>query len=75
MFPRSAHPVAVGNVVTRTAHVSAEIADIAPDTHEDHVGTPVFAHEADPHASAITVDPEPHDRTRGRRHRAAGRSR
>jgi 2-isopropylmalate synthase len=36
----------------------AEIANIAPDTHQAYVGTSAFAHKAGLHASAIKVDPE-----------------
>ncbi len=44
--------------LTRTSHVLAEIANIAPDTHQAYVGTSAFAHKAGLHASAIKVDPE-----------------
>jgi len=36
--------------LTRTSHVLAEIADIAPDTHQAYVGTSAFAHKAGLHA-------------------------
>jgi 2-isopropylmalate synthase len=36
----------------------AEIANIAPDTHQAYVGMSAFAHKAGLHASAIKVDPE-----------------
>jgi 2-isopropylmalate synthase len=36
----------------------AEIANIAPHTHQAYVGTSAFAHKAGLHASAIKVDPE-----------------
>ena len=36
----------------------AEIANIAPDTHQAYVGSSAFAHKAGLHASAIKVDPE-----------------
>lgn len=44
--------------MTRTSHTLAEIANIAPDTHQAYVGTSAFAHKAGLHASAIKVDPE-----------------
>jgi 2-isopropylmalate synthase len=44
--------------LTRTAHALAEIANIAPDTHQAYVGTSAFAHKAGLHASAIKVSPE-----------------
>ncbi|WP_281690554.1 citramalate synthase [Pseudonocardia thermophila] len=44
--------------LTRTAHALAEIANIAPDTHQPYVGASAFAHKAGLHASAIKVDPE-----------------
>jgi 2-isopropylmalate synthase len=44
--------------LTRTAHALAEIANLAPDTHQAYVGTSAFAHKAGLHASAIKVDPE-----------------
>ena len=44
--------------LTRTAHTLAEIANIAPDTHQPYVGASAFAHKAGLHASAIKVDPE-----------------
>jgi 2-isopropylmalate synthase len=44
--------------MTRTSHALAEIANIAPDTHQAYVGTSAFAHKAGLHASAIKVDPE-----------------
>ena len=40
------------------SHALAEIANIAPDTHQAYVGTSAFAHKAGLHASAIKVDPE-----------------
>ncbi len=39
------------------AHAIAEIANIAPDTHQAYVGSAAFAHKAGLHASAIKVDP------------------
>jgi 2-isopropylmalate synthase len=44
--------------LTRVSHAVAEIANIAPDTHQAYVGTSAFAHKAGLHASAIKVDPE-----------------
>ncbi|MGH3569197.1 MAG: citramalate synthase [Pseudonocardia sp.] len=44
--------------MTRTSHALAEIANIAPDTHQAYVGAAAFAHKAGLHASAIKVDPE-----------------
>jgi len=43
--------------MTRTSHALAEIANIAPDTHQAYVGESAFAHKAGLHASAIKVDP------------------
>ncbi|MBO0876442.1 MAG: citramalate synthase [Pseudonocardia sp.] len=43
--------------LTRTSHALAEIANIAPDTHQAYVGVSAFAHKAGLHASAIKVDP------------------
>ncbi|ATE56925.1 MULTISPECIES: citramalate synthase [Actinosynnema] len=47
---------AVGEL-TRVSHALAEIANIAPDTHQAYVGSSAFAHKAGLHASAIKVDP------------------
>jgi 2-isopropylmalate synthase len=44
--------------LTRASHALAEIANIAPDTHQAYVGASAFAHKAGLHASAIKVDPE-----------------
>jgi 2-isopropylmalate synthase len=44
--------------LTRVSHALAEIANIAPNTHQAYVGTSAFAHKAGLHASAIKVDPE-----------------
>ncbi len=44
--------------LTRTSHALAEIANLAPDTHQAYVGASAFAHKAGLHASAIKVDPE-----------------
>ena len=41
----------------RVSHAIAEIANIAPDTHQAYVGAAAFAHKAGLHASAIKVDP------------------
>ncbi|MFC5996676.1 citramalate synthase [Pseudonocardia hispaniensis] len=44
--------------LTRTSHALAEIANIAPDTHQAYVGASAFAHKAGLHASAIKVASE-----------------
>ncbi|GGS52173.1 citramalate synthase [Actinokineospora fastidiosa] len=44
--------------LTRVSHAVAEIANIAPDSHQAYVGSSAFAHKAGLHASAIKVDPE-----------------
>ncbi|GIG69151.1 citramalate synthase [Phytomonospora endophytica] len=44
--------------MTRVSHAIAEIANLAPDTHQAYVGHAAFAHKAGLHASAIKVDPE-----------------
>ncbi|MEV4318346.1 citramalate synthase [Actinocrispum sp. NPDC049592] len=44
--------------LTRVSHALAEIANIAPNTHQAYVGSSAFAHKAGLHASAIKVDPE-----------------
>ena len=44
--------------LSNTAHAIAEIANLAPDTHQAYVGAAAFAHKAGLHASAIKVDPE-----------------
>jgi len=44
--------------LTRVSHALAEIANIAPNTHQAYVGMSAFAHKAGLHASAIKVDPE-----------------
>jgi 2-isopropylmalate synthase len=44
--------------LTRVSHALAEIANIAPDTHQAYVGGSAFAHKAGLHASAIKVDPD-----------------
>jgi 2-isopropylmalate synthase len=43
--------------LVRVSHAIAEIANIAPDTHQPYVGFSAFAHKAGLHASAIKVDP------------------
>jgi 2-isopropylmalate synthase len=43
--------------MVRVSHAVAEIANIAPDTHQAYVGSSSFAHKAGLHASAIKVDP------------------
>jgi 2-isopropylmalate synthase len=43
--------------MVRVSHAIAEIANIAPDTHQAYVGYSAFAHKAGLHASAIKVDP------------------
>ena len=43
--------------LTRVSHAVAEIANLAPDTHQAYVGSSAFAHKAGLHASAIKVDP------------------
>ncbi len=42
----------------RVSHAIAEIANLAPDTHQPYVGSSAFAHKAGLHASAIKVSPE-----------------
>jgi 2-isopropylmalate synthase len=42
----------------RVSHAIAELANIAPDTHQPYVGSSSFAHKAGLHASAIKVSPE-----------------
>ncbi|MCU1689444.1 MAG: 2-isopropylmalate synthase/homocitrate synthase family protein [Jatrophihabitantaceae bacterium] len=42
----------------RVSHAIAEIANLAPNTHQPYVGSSAFAHKAGLHASAIKVDPE-----------------
>jgi 2-isopropylmalate synthase len=44
--------------LTRVSHALAEIANLAPNTHQPYVGSSAFAHKAGLHASAIKVDPE-----------------
>ncbi len=42
----------------RVSHAIAEIANLAPATHQAYVGSSAFAHKAGLHASAIKVDPD-----------------
>ena len=42
----------------RISHALAEIANLAPNTHQPYVGLSSFAHKAGLHASAIKVAPE-----------------
>jgi 2-isopropylmalate synthase len=51
-------PPAAMPELTRVSHALAELANIAPDTHQAYVGASAFAHKAGLHASAIKVDPE-----------------
>lgn len=44
--------------MSRVSHAIAEIANLAPDTHQAYVGISAFAHKAGLHASAIKVKPE-----------------
>ncbi len=44
--------------MVRVSHAIAELANIAPDTHQPYVGASAFSHKAGLHASAIKVDPE-----------------
>ena len=44
--------------MTRVSQAIAEIANIAPATHQPYVGISAFAHKAGLHASAIKVDPD-----------------
>jgi 2-isopropylmalate synthase len=50
-------PAEVVPELSRVSHALAEIANIAPDTHQAYVGSSAFAHKAGLHASAIKVDP------------------
>jgi 2-isopropylmalate synthase len=43
--------------MARVSHAIAELANLAPDTHQAYVGSAAFAHKAGLHASAIKVDP------------------
>ncbi|MGI8414752.1 MAG: citramalate synthase, partial [Nakamurella sp.] len=44
--------------MVRVSHAIAELANIAPDSHQAYVGASAFSHKAGLHASAIKVDPE-----------------
>jgi 2-isopropylmalate synthase len=44
--------------MVRVSHAMAEIANLAPNTHQPYVGSSAFAHKAGLHASAIKVSPE-----------------
>ena len=44
--------------LVRVSHALAEIANIAPDTHQPYVGVSAFAHKAGLHASAIKISPD-----------------
>ncbi|MEV4601007.1 citramalate synthase [Amycolatopsis sp. NPDC049253] len=50
-------PIGGATELTRVSHALAEIANLAPDTHQAYVGSSAFAHKAGLHASAIKVDP------------------
>jgi len=56
-------PPAAMAELTRVSHALAEIANIAPDSHQAYVGTSAFAHKAGLHASAIKVDPDLYNHT------------
>ena len=43
--------------LVRVSHAIAELANIAPDSHQPYVGASAFAHKAGLHASAIKVSP------------------
>ena len=44
--------------MSRISHAIAEIANVAPATHQPYVGVSAFAHKGGLHASAIKVDPD-----------------
>jgi len=44
--------------LVRVSHALAELANIAPNTHQAYVGVSAFAHKAGLHASAIKVSPD-----------------
>ncbi len=44
--------------LVRVSHAIADLANIAPQTHQAYVGSSAFAHKAGLHASAIKVDPD-----------------
>jgi 2-isopropylmalate synthase len=47
----------------RVAHAIAEVANIAPDSHQPWVGASTFAHKAGLHVSAIKADPDLYQHT------------
>lgn len=51
-------PVGALEETTRISHAIAEIANIAPDTHQAYAGVSSFAHKAGLHASALKINPE-----------------
>ncbi|GAA3988216.1 citramalate synthase [Thermobifida alba] len=55
---RSVLPEGCLREMTRVSQAIAEIANIAPATHQPYVGVSAFAHKAGLHASAIKVDPD-----------------
>jgi 2-isopropylmalate synthase len=55
---RSVLPEGCLEEMVRVSHALAEIANIAPNTHQAYVGSSAFAHKAGLHASAIKVSPE-----------------
>ena len=44
--------------LVRVSHALAELANIAPNSHQAYVGASAFSHKAGLHASAIKIDPE-----------------
>lgn len=42
----------------RVAHAVAEVANIAPNSHQAWVGASAFAHKAGLHVSAVKADPD-----------------
>lgn len=44
--------------MVRVSNALAELANIAPNTHQAYVGSSAFSHKAGLHASAIKVDPD-----------------
>ncbi len=44
--------------LVRVSHALAELANIAPNTHQAYVGVSAFAHKAGLHASAIKISPD-----------------
>jgi 2-isopropylmalate synthase len=51
-------PAGTMTEMVRVSHAIAEIANLAPNTHQPYVGASAFAHKAGLHASAIKVSPE-----------------